>query len=94
MSGFDFKLKTSTIIGRFTSDRIREIIKEQFSDLYLSSEAKNFLAQKLGNGQIINGSVFNEKVDEAKSKGYITSEEAEKIKDKVRLPDNLNKHWN
>lgn len=93
MKKFDFKIDDDTIAGRFTDDMIREILEEQFGDLQLTSETKNHLARELGSGEMINAAKFNDEIDEAHKRGYITADKAEKIKDRAKLPDNMNEHW-
>ena len=93
MKKFDFKIDSNTTAGRFTSDMVRAILEDQFGDLHLTLEVINFLSRELGSGETINGNKFNEKINEARQRGYITAEKAEKIKDRVRLPDTMNEHW-
>ena len=93
MKKFDFEIDSNTTAGRFTSDMVRAILEDQFGDLHLTLEVINFLSRELGSGETINGNKFNEKINEARQRGYITAEKAEKIKDIVRLPDSMNEHW-
>ena len=84
--------------GKFTPLSARKLVDSQFKNL--PPEAKAYMIEKLGRGQRIHATDFNEIITEAHEKGYISRQHAEQIKDEVNLPDrgkfkgvDFNDHW-
>lgn len=88
-----FKNRGSSNVGRFSRSSARREIDEHFNGLSLDSKTREHFVRELDRGGDITGKEFNEIVNDAKKKGLINSQKAEKIKDIVKLPDNYNKHW-
>ncbi len=77
--------------GKFTPSSAGKMIDSQFKGL--PPEAKAYMMKKIGSGEMIHATDFNEIVAEAHKKGYISSAHAEQIMDAAKAPDKLNKHW-
>lgn len=90
----DFEQSGKTNAGRFSYSMAKRIVDDQFSTLGLEFEARDFIARKMKDTGELKGREFNEIINDACEKDYILDDQAEKIKDRVNLPDNYNDHWN
>ncbi|HBO16921.1 MAG: hypothetical protein UR69_C0001G0116 [Candidatus Moranbacteria bacterium GW2011_GWE2_35_2-] len=94
LNNLSFRGKLGSSVGNISRDGARSVIDENFKDLDLSHKAKDYFSRKMDDAGNIEGRKFNSIVDQAQKNGLISHEKAEKIKDRVDLPDNLNEHWN